>query len=116
VAVVGLPRLLSIIGPRCLGRRWTWVYDRCNEDGPEAAEGNYEFDGLVHELDEREIQVWSLRSPEGVYLGDVVAEEVIGQAGSRYTVWFDDDDEPEDEYVEEWMAALEYLISESATS
>jgi len=83
------------------------------EDGPEAADGTYEFDGLTYTLEERESEVWSVRTPEGVYVGDVVAEEVIGEAGPRYTVRFSDDREPEAEYVEEWQAALEYLISES---
>lgn len=83
------------------------------EDGPEAVEGKYKFDGLIYELEERDSEVWSVRTPEGVYLGDVVAEEVIGESGPRYTVRFADDRDPEAEYVEEWQAALEYLIAES---
>lgn len=83
------------------------------EDRPEAAEGIYHLDGLAYTLEERESEVWSVRTPEGVYLGDVIAEEVIGESGPRYTVRFTDDREPEPEYVEEWQSALEYLISES---
>jgi len=85
------------------------------EDGPEQAAGSYTLDGVAYDLEERESEIWCVTAPDGRYVGDVVAEQVVGVDGPRYTVRFPDDRTPEPEFVEGWQSALEYLISESTS-
>lgn len=82
------------------------------EDGPEAAEGTYTFDGVTYRLEERESEVWSVYQGER-FVGDVIAAAIAGAEGPRYTVRFADERVAEADYTDEWQSALEYLVRQT---
>jgi hypothetical protein len=85
------------------------------EDGPEAAEGVYEYAGKTYRLDERESEKWFVYEGEH-YLG--VVEQASGPVTREGPVYVahaaGDEDLPDVEPTDDWHLALEYLIDNSA--
>jgi hypothetical protein len=82
------------------------------EDGPEAAEGAYEYAGHRYRLTEHDSENWRVFDGDR-YLGVVVA--VRGPDGPAYTLDFAGQDDKYNEPAnEDWRLVLEYLIDNSA--
>ena len=78
------------------------------EDGPEHAEGSYEYNGRVYRLAETVSERWSVYDG-GRHLGDVVAVPGTQESGPEYTIDLAGEsvDEPA---TDDWQRALETLI------
>lgn len=85
------------------------------EDGPEEAEGTYEYGGFTYRLQEAASEVWSVYLDD-VYLGVVrSAEPVEDEPGPHYSAHLaGEESEPDGEVTEDWRAALEFLIDAAA--
>lgn len=84
------------------------------EDGPEAAEGTYEYAGRSYRLREEESEKWRVFDGDR-YLGVVIA--VDGPDGPEYTLDFAGEEDKYDEpTTDDWRLVLEYLIDHSAPS
>ena len=84
------------------------------EDGPEAADGTYEYGDKQYRLEEQESEVWSVF--DGTRLLGVLAATTGPERGPFYTVKLADEAEYRDEAIDDWEAALDYIIDASATS
>lgn len=85
------------------------------EDGPEAAEGSYEYAGVTYRLDERDSERWRVSDPAGNYLGVLVTTyDVAGEPWPHYTCTLaGDEDTVNAATTDDWRAALDHLISEA---
>jgi len=83
------------------------------EDGP-GAKGGYEYGGKTYRLEERESEVWSVLDGDRV-LGELAAT-TGPERGPFYTVKLAEEPEYRDESIDDWEAALDYIIDASATS
>ena len=79
------------------------------EDGPEEANGTYEYNGKVFRLDERESHRWRVLD-DGVHIGTVIEVSTSPDAGVLYTVQVADGRGPETETTDDWQRAIETLI------
>jgi hypothetical protein len=84
------------------------------EDGPEGAEGTYEYAGRTYRIEERDSERWRL------YDGDHYVGQVIALPGTRETApkYTPDSAGEEDKYDEpatdDWRLVLESLIDNAA--
>ncbi|MCU1584062.1 MAG: hypothetical protein JWM49_618 [Microbacteriaceae bacterium] len=82
------------------------------EDGPESAEGRYEYGDKVYRLEERESETWSVF--EGARLiGTLIATPAVDERGPLYTVRLDHEGATVSESIDDWEAALDYLIDQA---
>jgi hypothetical protein len=82
------------------------------EDGPEQAEGSYDYAGKTFRLDEVESEKWRVFDGD-TYLGVVIA--VAGSDGPEYTIDFAGEEGQYDEPAnDDWQRVLEYLIDNAA--
>lgn len=80
------------------------------EDGPEFAEGTYEYGGKTYRLEERESERWRVYDGD-IYLGQVVAVKGTQGTGPEYTIDFAGEEDVYDEpATDDWRLVLEYLI------
>jgi hypothetical protein len=78
------------------------------EDGPEEAEGRFDYNGRTYRLEEFESEKWKIYG-DGVYLGQVVA--VDGVDGPEYTIDLAGEEGKVDEpSTDDWRRAVETLI------
>lgn len=81
------------------------------EDGPEAADGRYEYSGKTYRLEERESEQWRVYDDDQ-YLG--VVEVAAGPATREGPLYVchpaGDETLPDVEPTDDWRIALEYLI------
>lgn len=84
------------------------------EDGPEDAQGIYEYGGQTYRLEEAASEVWSVYLDD-IYLGVIRATEPVeGEPGPHYAAKSAGEEyEPDGEVTDDWRAALDFLISES---
>jgi hypothetical protein len=81
------------------------------EDGPESAEGRYEYGDKTYRLEERESETWSVF--EGARLiGTLIATAAVDERGPLYTVRLDHEGATVSESIDDWEAALDYLIDQ----
>jgi hypothetical protein len=84
------------------------------EDGPEFAEGTYEYAGKTYRLEELESERWRVFDRD-TYLGQVVAVKGTQETGPLYTIDFAGEEDVYDEpATDDWRLVLEYLIDNSA--
>jgi hypothetical protein len=84
------------------------------EDGPEGAEGTYEFGGKSYKLVERDSEKWQVYDGDH-YLGQVVALQGTQETGPLYTLDFaGEEDEYDEPATDDWRLVLEYLINKAA--
>jgi hypothetical protein len=84
------------------------------EDGPEEAEGTYEYAGKSYRLVERDSEKWRVFDGDR-YLGQVVALPGTQESGPEYTLDFAGEEDQYDEpATDDWRLVLEYLIDHSA--
>lgn len=87
------------------------------EDGPEGAEGRYDYAGKTYSLEERESEVWRVTDGER-YVGDLVAHGgAHTEGGATYVPRLAD--APRDEVlpaIDDWQAALEWMIDQSPSA
>jgi hypothetical protein len=84
------------------------------EDGPEEAEGTYEYAGKAYKLVERDSEKWQVFDGDH-YLGQVVAVPGDDESGPQYTLDFAGEEDTYDEpATDDWRLVLEYLIDNSA--
>lgn len=88
------------------------------EDGPEAAEGRYEYDGAVFSLEERDSEQWRVSDSAGKYLGVLVTTyDVVDEPWPHYTcVLAGEEDTVSDVTTDDWRSALDHLLSEATAS
>jgi hypothetical protein len=84
------------------------------EDGPEDAEGTYSYGANTYTLRERESEKWEVRAPDGQLIGTVSAVPGPDRVGPLYAVEVPGETETEDVPTEDWRAAVEYIIGQSA--
>jgi hypothetical protein len=85
------------------------------EDGPEAAEGIYDYAGKTYRLEERDSEQWSVFDGD-TYLGVVErADGVPSREGPVYVAHAAGEEKlPDVEPTDDWQLALEYLIDNTA--
>lgn len=85
------------------------------EDGPEAAEGSYEYNGATYGLEERDSERWRVTGPDGKYLGVLVTTyDVVDEPWPHYTCSVaGEEDTVSDATTDDWRAALDHLIAEA---
>jgi hypothetical protein len=84
------------------------------EDGPEAAEGTYEFDGKSYRLAEVESEKWRVYDGD-TYLGVVVQSDATSaETWMHYASHCAGDESHDVPTTDDWHAALRHLI-EAAT-
>jgi hypothetical protein len=85
------------------------------DDGPESADGTYEYGAKTYRLEERESEVWSVYDGDR-YLGIVErADTTPAREGPVYVAHAAGDEElPDIEPTDDWHLALEYLIDNTA--
>lgn len=82
------------------------------EDGPEQAQGSYDYAGKTYRLVEAESEKWRVFDAD-TYLGTIIA--VTGDNGPEYTIDFAGEEGKYDEPAsEDWRRVLEYLIDNTA--
>jgi hypothetical protein len=80
------------------------------EDGPEDAEGTYEYNSKTYRLVERDSERWQVFDGD-TYLGVLVAIKGEGTLGPQYTLDFAGEEDVYDEpATDDWRLVLEYLI------
>ena len=84
------------------------------EDGPEEAEGKFDYNGETYRLVEQESEIWRVYGG-GVYLGRVVAarppDGADGPLGPEYTIDLAGEEGRVDEpNTDDWRRAVETLI------
>ena len=79
------------------------------EDGPELAEGSYEYNGKTYRLDERESERWRVLD-DGVHIGSVIAVSRNETDGVLYTIEVRGDSGPQPDLTDDWARAIETLI------
>ncbi|TFW00189.1 hypothetical protein [Orlajensenia leifsoniae] len=83
-------------------------------DGPEEAEGVYEYGGRVYRLEERDSERWTVTADDGQDVGVLVALAGPGRNGPEYTIDLPGEEgrvgEPS---TDDWRRALQTLIDES---
>jgi hypothetical protein len=83
------------------------------EDGPEFAEGAYEFDGKTYRLEERESEIWRVYDGDQ-YLGVVVREDpTSAEPWEHFAAKCPGEEDAPAVFTDDWRAALEHLISAS---
>jgi hypothetical protein len=83
------------------------------EDGPEFAEGAYEFGRTTYRLAEVESQVWRVYDGD-TYLGIVTeTEPTASERWPHYTAKCDGEEEADVPSTDDWRAALGHLIDAS---
>jgi hypothetical protein len=93
-----------------LRRRQTGRYDDQMEDGPEDAEGTYEYAGEVYTLVEHESERWMVWLRDR-YLGRVIALSGTKESGPVYTIDIVGEEGKIDEpATDDWRRAVEALI------
>lgn len=86
------------------------------EDGPEDAEGTYEYAGKTYRLMEHDSEKWQVFDGDR-YLGQVVALPGTQESGPEYTIDFAGEEDAYDEpATDDWRLVLEYLIDHAAPS
>jgi hypothetical protein len=84
------------------------------EDGPEEAEGRYEYGGKTYRLEEQESEKWRVYDGDR-YLGQVLLVQSQSEAGFQYTIDLATEEGKVDEpATDDWQRALETLIDLSA--
>jgi len=84
------------------------------EDGPESAEGSYEYAGKTYRLEERESEQWRVYDRDQ-YLGTVLATQAASDGSPEYTIDFAGEEGKYDEpATDDWRRAVEYIIDEAA--
>ena len=84
------------------------------EDGPEAAEGRYEYGGRTYRLAERESERWTVTADDGQYVGLLMAIRTGERSAPQYAVELPaGKGGPDEPATEDWRPALEYLIDQS---
>jgi hypothetical protein len=85
------------------------------EDGPEEAEGSYEYGGKTYRLEEQESEKWRVYDGDR-YLGQVLsAGPPAPEAGFEYTIDLAGEEGKVDEpATDDWQRAMETLIDLSA--
>jgi hypothetical protein len=84
------------------------------EDGPEAAEGTYSYNGRGYGLAERESEQWRVTDGD-TPLGTLIAVPQVDDRGPLYVVQLAGEDTPTGEPIDDWQGALEYLIDTAVT-
>ena len=79
------------------------------EDGPEEANGSYDYTGRTFRLDERDSEEWRVFDA-GVYIGTVRAVRGEGTTGPQYTIDIAGDGPVDEPATDDWRRALETLI------
>jgi hypothetical protein len=80
------------------------------EDGPEAAESHYEYNGRTVRLVEQESEQWKVYDA-GVHIGTVLAVPGLEDGGPEYTIDLAGEDGAYDEpSTDDWRRAVETLI------
>ena len=84
------------------------------EDGPEDAQGSYDYAGKTYRLEERDSEVWRV-SDGDKYLGDVIAVTGISAPGGpTYLARCDGEDVMDGApTTDDWRSAVQYLIDQS---
>jgi hypothetical protein len=83
------------------------------EDGPEFAEGAYEFGRTTYRLAEVESQVWRVYDGD-TYLGIFTeTEPTASERWPHYTAKCDGEEEADVPSTDDWRAALGHLIDAS---
>jgi len=78
------------------------------EDGPEAAEGSYEYLGKSYRLVEEDSERWKVYA-DGIYIGILIAADT--DDGPEYTIDLAGEENKVDEpLTDDWRRALETLI------
>jgi hypothetical protein len=87
------------------------------EDGPEAAEGSYEYAGVTYKLEERDSEQWRVTDSNGKYLGVLVTSyDVVDEPWPHYTCKIaGEEDTVSDATTDDWRSALDHLIVEATT-
>jgi hypothetical protein len=85
------------------------------EDGPEEADGAYEYSGKTYRLDEADSEVWSVYDGD-TYLGVVrVAGPVEGEPGPHYVAKLvGEEHDPDTDVTDDWRSALEWLLDQTS--
>ena len=79
------------------------------DDGPEEANGRYEYNGKTYRLDERDSHEWRVFD-DGVHIGTVVELSTTPATGVLYTIEVADGEGREEETTDDWTRAIETLI------
>lgn len=79
------------------------------EDGPEEANGSYEYNGKQYRLDERESHQWRVFD-DGVHIGTVIEVSTTPEAGVLYTIEVAGGAGREQETTDDWQRAIETLV------
>jgi hypothetical protein len=88
-------------------------YAAAMEDGPEAAEGTYQYGEKTYNLDERQSEVWTVLDGK-LLLGTVRALPAVDDRGPLYAVDVPGETETEDVPTDDWNSAVEYIIDQSS--
>jgi hypothetical protein len=85
------------------------------EDGPEDADGSYDYAGKRYRLEERDSEVW-LVSDGDRYLGDLIAASPANaEGGPTYLArCVGEELDPEIAPSDDWHSVLEWLIDRTA--
>jgi hypothetical protein len=84
------------------------------EDGPEEAEGSYDYVGQVYRLVEHDSEKWQVFL-EDTYLGVLIATSGSRESGPEYTIDLAGEEGLVDEpATDDWRRALETLIDKTA--
>jgi hypothetical protein len=84
------------------------------EDGPEDAEGSYDYAGQVYRLVEHTSERWQVFLGDD-YLGELIASPGPSGSGPEYTIQVRGDEELSGEpATDDWQRALQILIDNSA--
>ena len=79
------------------------------KDGPEEANGTYEYAGRTFRLDERDSEEWRVFDA-GIHLGTVRAMPLVGTTGPQYTIDIAGDVPIDEPATDDWRRAIEALI------
>lgn len=83
------------------------------EDGPESTEGSYRYRGRTYGLVEHASEQWTVYDSDRAI--GVLAATAGEERGPHYTVRLEGEDEFRVDTIDDWEAALEYLIDAAAT-
>jgi len=79
------------------------------EDGPEDANGSYEYNGKSYRLDEGESHQWRVFD-DGVHIGTVLEVLTSPDEGVLYGIEIADGQGREQETTDDWQRAIETVI------
>lgn len=79
------------------------------EDGPEEANGSYEYLGRKYRLEERDSHEWRVFD-DGVHIGTVIELSTTPDSGVLYTIDVADGQGKQEDTTDDWQRAIETLI------